>query len=110
MFESTLRLGGIARNSHIHNSRVIYKALFKPKILDDMTMVQIYQQLAYSFDRMYESSLALVALASDNLRTFNLFDRNQLRFALGHAQSQVDPTVSSSTNKLTANPFDGGYW
>lgn len=73
-------------------------------------MVQIYQQLAYSFDRMHESSLALVTLASDNLRTINLFDRNQLRFALGHAQSQVDSTISSCTNELTTNPFDGSYW
>ncbi len=107
IFEETDRNSG-AKTSKKEASSHAQKiwCFLKPKVLNDVRVIQIFEGLTLKLQGLYDCDLARVVLVTCCSRNLDLLYSDH--FPCGGIQRQIDASKVTLPYELTPNPFEDG--
>lgn len=91
---------------HLH-AQVVH-CFFKPEILDNIWVIQVFQSLTLGLQGLNHRHLPRIVLIAGGARDLDLFDGNH--FSRRRIESQVYTSVRAFPYQLAPHPFEDGYW
>jgi hypothetical protein len=100
--EGTLEMQRIEHALDLHAQ--IGRGLLKPKVLDNVGMVQNLERLALKLQRLHDGDLPRVVLVTSGPRDLDLLDSDHL--TRRRIESQIDTAIGPPADELASNPLE----